>query len=95
VRDVGGRDEQHLAQIERHVQIVVGEGRVLRGVEHLEQRRRGIALEGDPELVDLVEQKYRIFRSALAHSLDDAPGHGADVRAPMAANVGLVTSAAQ
>jgi hypothetical protein len=39
------RHEQHLAQIVIHVEVVVHELVVLRGVEHLEERRRGIAPE--------------------------------------------------
>ena len=46
------RDEQHLAQVERHAEIVVAERRVLLRIEHLEQRRRRIAVEARAELVD-------------------------------------------
>ena len=53
--EVRGRDEEHLAQIERHAKVMVSEGVVLRRVEHLEQRRRGIALKRRPELVDFIE----------------------------------------
>ena len=44
LNEVRGRDEQHLAQIERHAQVMIGEGVVLRGIEHFEQR----ALDGSP-----------------------------------------------
>ena len=36
VEDVGGRDEQHLRQIEGHVEVVVAERRVLFRIEHFE-----------------------------------------------------------
>ena len=68
---------------------------VLRRVEHLEQRARRIALERDAELVDLVEQEDRVLGAGLLHPLDDAAGHGADVGAPVAADVGLVARAAE
>jgi hypothetical protein len=74
---------------------VVSERVVLRRVEHLEQRTRRVSLERDAELVDLVEQEDRVLRPPLLHPLDDAPGHGADVRAPVPADVGLVAYAAQ
>jgi hypothetical protein len=45
--EVGGRDEEHLAQVERQPEVVVCERVVLGRIEHLEQRRGGIALEGD------------------------------------------------
>ena len=64
--EVRRRDEQHLAQVERHAEIVIGERVVLRRVEHLEQRARRIALERHAELVDLVEQEDGILRAAPA-----------------------------
>ena len=42
---VGGRDEEDAAQVEGQVEEVVAEGVVLLGVEHLEQRRRRVAVE--------------------------------------------------
>ena len=47
----------------RDLEVVVGERVVLLGVEHLEQRRRGIAAEVVPELVDLVEHEHRVVRT--------------------------------
>ena len=57
--EVRGRDEQHFAQVERNAEVVIGEGVVLRRIEHLEQRARRIALERHAELVDFVEQEDR------------------------------------
>ena len=45
LEEVGGGDEEHLREIERHAEVVVGERVVLRRIQHLEQRRRRIALE--------------------------------------------------
>ena len=74
VEHVGGGDEQHLRQVERHVEVVVAEGVVLLGVEHLEQRRGRIAAEVGAELVDLVEHEHRVARLGAPHALDDWPG---------------------
>ena len=93
--EVRGRDEQDLRQIERHAEIVVGKRVILRRVEHFEQRRGGISLEGDAELIDLIEQEDRVFCARLLHALDDAARHRPHVRAPVAANIGLVTRAAE
>src|SRR5690606_3626132 len=95
VEDISGPDEEHLAEVERDVQVVVAERRVLLGVEHLEQRRRRIAVEADPELVHLVEHHHGIARSGLADTLDDRARHGPDIRPPVTANLGLVVHAAE
>ena len=59
---VRGGDEQHAREVERDLEVVIAEGVVLRGVEHLEQRRRGIALDADRDLVDLVEHQHGVRR---------------------------------
>ena len=68
---------------------------VLLGVEHLEQRRRRVAAEVVPQLVDLVEHEDRVVRARLLHALDEAAGQRADVGAPVAADLGLVAHAAE
>ena len=95
VEHVGGGDEQHLGQVERHVQVVIAEGVVLLRVEHLEQRRRRIAAEVGAELVDLVEDEDRVLRLGAAQPLDDLAGQRADVGAAVAADLGLVAHAAE
>ena len=83
-------------QIERHRQIVVAEGRVLLRIEHLEQRRRRVAVEAaGAELVDLVEHHHAVARPDLAQVLDDVARQRADVGAAMAADLRLVVHAAQ
>jgi hypothetical protein len=79
VEDVRGRDEEHLAEVERHLEVVVGEREVLLGVEHLEERGRRIAAEVGPDLVDLVEHDDRVLRPRPLDPLDDAAGERADV----------------
>src|SRR5438874_9904074 len=88
--EVRGGDEQHLRQIERYAEIMVRERVVLRRIEHLEQRCRGIALERDAQLVDLIEQEDRILGARLLHALNDPAGHGAHIRPAMPTDVGLV-----
>ena len=93
---VGRRDEEDAAQVEGQVEEVVAEGVVLLGVEHLEQRRGGVAIERvAPELVDLIEHDDAVVAAALLDTLQDEPGHRAHVRAPVAAHLGLGVHAAQ
>ena len=93
--EISSRDEQHLAQVERNAQVVVGEGVVLRRIQHLEQRAGWIALERRSQLVDFVEQEYRVLGAGLLHSLDDASRHRADVGTPVAADVRFISGATQ
>ena len=96
VEHVGGGDEHDLGQVEVELQVVVAERVVLRRVEHLEQRGGRIARpRAGAELVDLVEQHDGVHRAGLGDRLDDAAGLRADVRAPVAADLGLVADAAE
>ena len=85
-----------LRQVERHREVVVAERRVLLRIEHLEQRRRRVAVKAArAELVDLVEHHHAVARPGLAHALDDVARQRADVGAPVAADLRLVVHAAQ
>ncbi len=84
-----------LRQVERHAEVVVAERGVLLRVEHFEQRRRRIALDAAPELVDLVEHQHGVARAGLAQRLDDVARQRADVGAPVAADLGLVVHATE
>ncbi len=95
IERVGRGDEEHLRQVERQVEIVVVKLEILSRVENFEQRRGRITPKIAAELVDLVEHQQRILHAGAANRLDDAAGHGADVRAAMAAQLGLVVQAAQ
>ena len=95
IEHVGGGDEHDLREIEGDAEIVVAKGRVLLRVEHLEQRRRRIAVEAGAELVDLVEHHHRIARAGLADRLDDVARQGADIGAPMPPDLGFVVHAAE
>ena len=76
-------------------EVVVAEGVVLLGVEHLEQRRARVAAEVGADLVHLVHHEDRVVGARLVDALDDAAGHRADVGAPVAADLGLVLDPAQ
>ena len=95
VEHVGRADEHHARQVERHREIIVAEGRVLLGVEHLQQRRRRIAVEALAELVHLVEHHDGIARLGLADRLDHVAGQRPDIGAAMAPDLGLVMHAAE
>ena len=58
-------------EVERQVEVVVAEGRVLLGVEHLEHRARRVAAEVGAHLVDLVDHQHRVARARVAHGADD------------------------
>ena len=77
------------------VEVVIEERVVLLGVEDLEQRRRRIPAEVHRHLVDFVEQEDRVHRAGLLHHLDDLARERPDVRAAVAANLGLVAHAAE
>src|SRR5258708_34909830 len=75
--------------------MVVVEGRVLRGIEPLEPRRRRVAAPVGAQLVHLVEEEEWVRRLRLLHALDHLAGHRADIGPAVAANLRLVTHAAQ
>ena len=94
VERVRGADEEHLREVERQVEVVVAERRVLLRVEHLEHRARRVAAPVGAHLVDLVDQHQRVRRLGVAQRADDRAGHRADVGAAVAADLGLVAHAA-
>ena len=95
LQGIGGGDEQHLGEVVVDVQVMVVEGAVLFGVQHLKQSGGEIATEIGGHLVHLVEQEDRIARAGFAHRLDDFAGEGADIGATMAADFRLVVHTAQ
>ena len=76
-------------------EVVVAEGVVLLGVEHLEQGRARVAAEVGADLVHLVHHEDRVVGARLVDALDDAAGHRAHVGAAVAADLGLVLDAAE
>ena len=91
---VRGADEHDRREVERQVEVVIAERLVLLGVEHLEHRARRVAAEVRAHLVDLVDHEERVARAGVAQRADDDARHRPDVRAPVAADLGLVAHAA-
>src|SRR6266516_367177 len=88
-------DKHHFGKVKGKVQVVIPEVIVLFWVQNLEQRRRGITTPVSSDLVHLIQHNHRIVGFDTAQSLDDAPWHCANVSAAMAANLSLVTNAAE
>ena len=95
VHHVRGGDEEDLREVVLDVEVVIDEHEILFGIEHFEQRRRGIAAEVHRHFVDFVEHEDRVLGAGLFHHLDDLAGQGADVGAAMAADFGLIAHAAE
>ena len=74
---------------------MVAECAVLRGIKHLKQCRRRVAVEVHCDLVDLIQQKHGVLRLRAANALDDAPRHCTDIGAAMPADLRLVADAAE
>ena len=64
-------------------------------VEHFKQRAGRVATKIRADLVDFIEHEDRIARAAAAQLLNDAARHGADVRAPMTADLCFVAHPAE
>ena len=63
---------------------------VLLRVQHLQQRRRGVAAHALAEFIHFVEHQDRVGFARLLHRLQDAAGHGAHVGAAVAHDLGVV-----
>ena len=74
---------------------MIAEGEILRRVEHLQQRRRGVAAEVHPQLIHLVQHEDRVVRAGAADALEDAPGQRADIGAPVPANLRFIAHRAE
>ena len=96
VGDVRRRDEHDVGEVELDLEVVITERVVLRGIEHLEQRRRRITRPATgAQLVDLVEEHDRVHRARLGDGADEPARLCAHVGAPMPADLGLVAHAAE
>jgi len=75
--------------------IVIAEILVLLGVQYLQQGRGRIPAPIRADLVHLVEDEHGVVRLCAPDRLQDAAGHGANVRAAVAAYLSLVVHATQ
>lgn len=96
VERVGRADEEHLGRVDGRVEVVVHEGAVLVGVEHLQQRggRVAVVAAAAPDLVDLVDEHEGVAHGRRLEALDELAGHGADVGAAVPLDLGDVVEAA-
>ena len=93
---VGCCNEEHFRQVVVHIQIIIVERVVLFGVQHLQQRRCRVAVDGVlRHLVNLVQDKHGVRRTRLLNTLDYSSGHGSDIGATVSANLSLIVQAAQ
>ena len=88
-------DKHHFREVERNLEVVIAERKVLLRVEDLQERRRRITTELLADLVDFVEHEHRIVGSRLFQPLDDASGERADICTTVAADFGLIMDAAE
>ncbi len=95
LRGIGGGDEQHIGQVEGHLQEVVPEGGVLLSVQHLQQGGGRVAPVVLAQLVDLVQQEQGVAAARLADGGDDAARHGPHIGLAVAPDLRLVADAAQ
>ena len=92
---VGRADEEYMREVVGQVHIVVVEGAVLFRIQHFKQRRARVPVKASHDLVDLVEHDHRVHDACPLDAGHDTAGHGADIGAPVAADLRLVADAAQ
>ena len=88
---VGGGDEKYLGKVKGNIQIVIAKGRVLFGIQDLEQCRGRIAMEGRPDFINFIEHNDRIRGAHSLHGLDEFPGHGTDISSTVSLNLCFVS----
>ncbi len=74
---------------------MVREGVVLFGIEHLQQRRAGIAAEVVANLVHLVHHEHGVDGAGFLHALNNLTRQRASIRTPMTANRRFIVHTAQ
>ena len=92
---VGRGDEEHMAQVKRHINEVVVEGSVLLRVQRFQQSGSRVAPEIARQLIDLVQQHQRVRALGRDHRADDLARHGTDIGAAVAADLGFIPHAAK
>ncbi len=95
VLHVRGRDEHDAREIVVDIQIVVVEGHVLLGVQHLKEGRGRIAAEVHAHLVDFIQQHQRIDDTGPLHRLQDLSRKRSDVGPAVAPDLRFIPNAAQ
>ena len=89
------RHEHDLAEVERQLQVIILEIVILIGVEHLQQRRRGVAVHVGGHLVYLVQKENGIVDLGVSEPADYASRQRRHVRSAVSADFRLVAHAAE
>ena len=92
---VGGRNKQNVGQVVVQIQVMVVEGKVLLGIENLQQRRRRIAPEIHAHFIDFIQAKYRIIDADFFQGLENLAGKRPDVGPAVSPNFSFIPHAAQ
>src|SRR5438093_1223961 len=95
VQPVRRGDEQHAGQVERQIEVVVGEGAILLRVEDFQQCRCRVATKVRTDLVHFIQQHHRVVALDAAQALNDPARERPNVSATMPANLRLVAHAAE
>ena len=74
---------------------MIGERAVLGRVKHFEQRGCWVPAKVRADLIQFIQQNYRVAAFGAAQRLNDAPGKRANVSPAVAANLGLIPHAAE
>src|SRR5260370_17052648 len=93
IHPVGRGDEGDLREVERHIEIVIAEGRILFRVEDFHQRGGRVAAEVAAELVDFVEHHDGVVGFAALQALNNLTGQSADVRPAMSTDFRFIVHA--
>ena len=88
-------DKHDIAQIKRHIDIMIVKGGVLLGIQNLQKRGGRVTAEIVAELVNLVQQKQRVLCPRLLDGRNDTSRHGAHIRLTVAHDVGFIPHAAE
>ncbi len=74
---------------------MIAEAAILLRIEHLQERRGGVATEIGAHLIDLIEHEEGVIRSGASDPLDDLARKRANIGAPVPADLCLVANATQ
>ena len=95
VRGVCSRNEQHIAQIHRYLEVVIGERGVLFGVENFEHSGGRISLVVAAHFVYLIEQDNGIHAFSLFDRVYDTSRHCTDICFSVTAYLCFITHTAE
>ena len=95
IRAVRRTDKQYIAEVIRDIHIMIGERIILLRIQHLQQSTRRIAAVITAQLVHFIQHHDGICGTALLDPVHDPARHGADIGAPVPADLRLITHTAK